>query len=932
MLVLLHAFVFSSVFSQHTSPTAVRTVSGRFVPIEHIRKRVPNLSNHLLHTAVYEHINPEQLISHTHAINIHQLAPKITTAYLSNGIPVQVDDVEDKLDKFSTRKGSGFTFVYDDDEKTLLAAWGPGISLNPLNLNHYPRVFINTHARDPDSVSNAERHPLKVMSQQITSQSDITPITFRAPNNTAPTKRELELLVLHDAVFCRLFKTPSQGHKTVAALVKDMEPMFSRTGIKPVLTKMVGPCNLWKPSFQIPKEVEDCPLNSTTCSKPTLLLDSFRRHPGFQLRRRDLTLVFTGYDDGSSAIGAAYVGAACNVKFGWGWIQNTGFNDVVLAHELAHSLGALHDDEGIMKPSVDPNEKIAFSEKSVSLMNSFIAKAATNWCLRLVDGESSNFKVTVPQMILPEGMLAHDVSFGIPTNSSLINLYIALTMSSENGSDVLVAVAENVHIDNGGAYSVETWQGPFSIPGITTYKMGVVGVAFGHIRSSDSNDIVILYMKTRNVMEYVVGFGVAVIQSKLVVEEWSEAFVVPLGSSNLPVRTLGVTIGDVRQKGRNDLIIALVYNNNGGRYTIGWNMKPDGSITQGWSKQRSFLPPFSAVVTGISVALARGTENTLNLVFYSNEQSPGRLQRFFRVAKDIKFAGNAGKGWTTAIPAELAPIPATTGGLAVKLIPGLERLTTVVMQSALNPSNGSRGYLDFGFNLEAAILADSDGSIFESIVYGRSAGCLECYKGDEKELCTERLKICEASNSMVSNTRQTTGNNSSASFDDKRIYCNGFDSIFISPEGDTCDANSARDYVVSVGASNVLLDSLKNSLQNQPNSSGEILDVGVSIIYDTAPPDDGPDENGGNRPGAPNTVSIKFRSNRYIRKYLIQKAIQKLRRMTDYTASFKTASTWGYKRIGKNTFLVTLSFTNQFQDEFIENELWRPYGASYHTW
>lgn len=95
-------------------------------------------------------------------------------------------------------------------------------------------------------------------------------------------------------------------------------------------------------------------------------------HTGSQTTENqvDLFQFFTGRTMDEKTIGIAYVGTACRndqTEFSQSVVQyvSEGLNPVIAAHEIGHTLNALHTSSGIMRPNLSNNTPKSFSSSSL---------------------------------------------------------------------------------------------------------------------------------------------------------------------------------------------------------------------------------------------------------------------------------------------------------------------------------------------------------------------------------------------------------------------------------------------------------------------------------------------------------------------------------------------------------------------------------------
>jgi hypothetical protein len=98
---------------------------------------------------------------------------------------------------------------------------------------------------------------------------------------------------------------------------------------------------------------------------------------------RDAVHLFTGKDLDGSTVGIAYVGVVCSLSYAYSLSQellSDPLETVLVAHELGHALGAVHDPHGsspryIMYPSLGSSNLDEFSEASAQAITDYVTGA-----------------------------------------------------------------------------------------------------------------------------------------------------------------------------------------------------------------------------------------------------------------------------------------------------------------------------------------------------------------------------------------------------------------------------------------------------------------------------------------------------------------------------------------------------------------------------
>lgn len=245
---------------------------------------------------------------------------------------------------------------FTEEQDQVLAVWGNGFKLVPLDRHNYPGVFVNVGARS--GIQTFENDIVHMPAPGITVENNLLPNVTRQEGRCALGQRHyLEVAIAYDHTFCNLFSGEALiANAVIQAMVDESNVAWTRdTCVEVVLVHLESNCQRSTdpyrnfnnfPSFR-PCSVTRFP---EPCSTGEFLLYSFTtfwntNRPAVQ---RDAAYLVTGFRDGTSTAGIAFIGTACG-NFGYGWIEGSNF--LTFAHEVGHTLSAQHTSQGIMVAS-----------------------------------------------------------------------------------------------------------------------------------------------------------------------------------------------------------------------------------------------------------------------------------------------------------------------------------------------------------------------------------------------------------------------------------------------------------------------------------------------------------------------------------------------------------------------------------------------------
>lgn len=451
-----------------------------------------------LHESVFEYVpSKRHLVSASRIIPIRKLAPRLTLVPPQN-IPTKErkDGTRHNLrDAAYIREGRNYTFIFHHDRKTLISAWGPAMFLVRVECNSGIRIFVNTAAsleRKTNHVYNHGDTSRILLSKRDggTSHNSLHSISNNLLSSIVsetPQIREYRILFALDKSllnqFCGSF---DESKLMVATLMKNVKDTFVKIGILPrhqIINMMTLGRDLLAPPNELNIRVSG---NNAIHSDAAILLDHFRTINISQRYERDATVVLTGYGLQSGTLGAAYIGGACSSDWGWAWMQHSMSNEIVLAHQMAHLLGASYEKDKTMEPAIASSVEHQFIETSKRAMNVFLKNISASNCLKPVGSRDYRDKSKFVISSFYEALRfdARDNKFDqIPSYSttSFTILLKKLKLAFFNFSFSILCSMERALSMN---YSLDSW--PMSINGPDTTVDNQIdgGRAFGSSSSS----------------------------------------------------------------------------------------------------------------------------------------------------------------------------------------------------------------------------------------------------------------------------------------------------------------------------------------------------------------------------------------------------------------------------------------------------------------
>lgn len=388
----------------YDSDAVLNTVSGRRVPFSALSDFVPASAKEPVEHALFEVFGETRLRG---AMIDEDLSDVLVTEYLppEEEPTVYIDGRQATLGStVKIHKGPVFTTVVDAIDDKVLQIWSDQLNLVPVG-SDYPGIFVNTAAlsssngtadRIASPMSKNDRDfgvrlptgDLPVFSDiaepslgNTTHHHDDGIINNMVERQKAPTscsklypRKIVEIAVAFDNKFCE--KHGGDARKAVSALraltQSASEPYERNTCIKLKIVHVDGFCKQKDDPYIILRSIDDI----------EEVLTRFKTY-WYKNRKnvhRDIAVYFTGWNDGTTTIGIAYLGFACT-QFGYALVELS--NRHVYAHEVGHLLDCRHTNGGIMKAIYKKLRNFKFSDVSIGEIVNFVDnKKFVSGCLR----------------------------------------------------------------------------------------------------------------------------------------------------------------------------------------------------------------------------------------------------------------------------------------------------------------------------------------------------------------------------------------------------------------------------------------------------------------------------------------------------------------------------------------------------------------------
>lgn len=891
-------------------------------------------------------VSVRDVLTGTHPLELHRPVPLTV-----NNIPKE----SVHLSNLRFDHAKSVSFLHESHSNRLLAILAPQFHLVRIKSTGENVILVDNTHRTKNRSENVSNDSLNLVSHMLQES------THMSPTNTATGllavrqslqrkctfSKKMEIDIMWDQSLCSQFDNDAKYTAfQIGGAIANVIPIFEiSTCVSIVISSFHGFCKdgprnsdpLGKMPF-----LDDCN-KATNCRRPTKILEAVRN---YWLSRKlykyspDASIFISGYDDGTSVVGAAYVGGACtNYKFGW--VEK--LRHQVISHEIGHLLGARHGKQGLMQSIIDIEKTSQLSKQSATEIFDFAEDESRGWCLDRDNWPRNNWTpFPFNASDVPDMSVSGDLE---PESVYVIDSQyfwgIKFLMLIRNKTDPLAPLSfiqyERLSL-SGEEFSNNTrfWRdgntpyGPYKIP--LDLKWPLVCAA---ITMSRFNLPIILMVQDKGselTASYSLGDGGQTDQTSKEPKQWSTPLVIPLKFEPKTISSCSIA------KIQNDLIFvfskrlstyqASIY------YIIGKSVSADGSPSNGWTGLKQVPIAINGSVVAINILrtdlLNDGVDD---LIFsYIMVDSKGKTNLKFIAGFELSADGTVEGGWSPEVelrPVQAGKVKQTSIGYAILVTPRWFKDSETGKRKLRNlPSIGFIDTLAGRDDYRLVIQHDalSNGIFNEAKIVENGAvipACARCYTKRKANICVDsRLECSEAkatlpileNDGMKSrmtakgvqtsydqnrsfkstqpiNSIRMNGDEQEAGYPDNvgkdELYCAGVYKLFIEKSGGSCAGKISNAWIAIAGLAFTIEESLYDNLNNG-GTNGTLIEPDVKVVFSWNGTTSDDTLDGAfaeeNKKG-PSQITV-YSKNR-LERYHIHKAIKEAHFASDYAHWFK---------------------------------------------
>lgn len=912
---------------------------GTPVSVALLRRRLPFVSSSQLKTLLYE-FSPENGLLRGDSLPLLNSSAVREELHLLRSEQRKLTSSTNRREsqRQVTKKVGSFQLKFNLHDLSLAEGWGPEIHLVPIQEISGAELFVNVASNEdshkfsvtlPMTASlRPESCPQEPKILRTTSEIELKEprLTHSVVHQSGDCKdmytHNFEVDVTYDYAFCKKHGgVAANAEHQLRVTFESVARLFKKyTCVNIVISGYYGFCNPATDPLHLGKALANCNA-AGGCSRPRKILQTLRAE---WMKRgssswADATFFFSGDNDGTRVIGAAYVNGACS-SFSFGWIENA--YPGVLAHEIGHSLGAPHSTRGVMRPGLIFLEEDFLAEDSVKKITNFVDNSRHSWCLSKDSASTKSWDWSIYTGIdYKFSNKIADISFNDESGANPSDILLLL-ISKENNRTKLVVIA----------YRSLSWSTPFDPrvcpePREISYQpQGVIvgsGLSAGKVAHNE--DLIVLLVqqiKRRFIAAYRVGFNMGYRLDER--SRWSAWHPVPMGLLG-NFRCSAIAAGRIDSEGSvNDFIVAyvgVIANMDTIFYRCAFNLNRNIGVAEKWGASLQVPYISKTKIISIGVAIYDANEDKLvDLVLSFVNWEGGRYRHKLLVGFNLSTEGKVTGGWSEAfeLPTTYKMTSAADYSGALAVATRASTRTLVSPQTMKSTSSKKSWYLQMSFNFFSRGLLQPK-PVDHSAEW--QTGCQQCYIGSAIHQCVRRRAACagmglEALNIDVV-TVNSTGKQDQLQEDtgalgpptNNTVYCAGFYALYITRDNKTCGLPVSTVSLLGAGFGELL----RRDLERRDRTQKYIVRYQLVRVRWSVEGDEPAGAVGFNR--APNAAQIVITSQKQTRPLVIQNALKSLGSHNNARQIFLFNNIRKVRR-GNRVYVVLINFNRNFKHLF----------------